>query len=58
MSATAEKNDTIKPLELVALRHKKIEAWMLEQGDIRCGAVQGREGPGVRIERHFMTLTG
>lgn len=30
-SATAEKHYTVRPLELLALHHEKIEAWMLEQ---------------------------
>jgi integrase len=33
-SATAEKHYTIRPLELLALHHEKIEAWILEQAGI------------------------
>ncbi len=33
-SATAEKHYTVRPLELLALHHKKIETWMLEQAGI------------------------
>ena len=33
-SATAEKHYTVRPLELLALHHEKIEAWMLEQAGI------------------------
>jgi integrase len=34
-SATAEKHYTIRPLELLALHHNKIEAWILEQAGIK-----------------------
>lgn len=33
-SATAEKHYTVRPLELLALHHERIEAWMLEQAGI------------------------
>jgi integrase len=33
-SATAEKHYTVRPLELLALHHNKIEAWILEQAGI------------------------
>lgn len=33
-SATAEKHYTVRPLELLALHHKRIEAWILEQAGI------------------------
>ncbi len=33
-SATAEKHYTVRPLELLALHHNKIEAWVLEQAGI------------------------
>ncbi len=33
-SATAEKHYIVRPLELLALHHEKIEAWMLEQAGI------------------------
>ena len=33
-SATAEKHYTVRPLELLALHHEKIEAWLLEQAGI------------------------
>jgi integrase len=33
-SATAEKHYTVRPLELLALHHNRIEAWILEQADI------------------------
>ena len=33
-SATAEKHYTVRPLELLALHHNRIEAWMLEQAGI------------------------
>ena len=33
-SATAEKHYTVRPLELLALHHEKIEAWILEQAGI------------------------
>jgi integrase len=33
-SATAEKHYTVRPLELLALHHKKIEAWILKQAGI------------------------
>ena len=34
-SATAEKHYTVRPLELLALHHEKIEAWILEQAGIK-----------------------
>lgn len=34
-SATAEKHYTIRPLELLALHHERIEAWILEQAGIK-----------------------
>ena len=33
-SATAEKHYTVRPLELLALHHNRIEAWMLEQAGV------------------------
>lgn len=33
-SATAEKHYTIRPLELLAVHHKRIEAWILEQAGV------------------------
>lgn len=33
-SATAEKHYTVRPLDLLALHHEKIEAWILEQAGI------------------------
>jgi integrase len=33
-SATAEKHYTVRPLEMLAIHHEKIEAWMLEQAKI------------------------
>lgn len=33
-SATAEKHYTVRPLELLALHHEKIEAWILKQAEI------------------------
>ncbi len=35
-SATAEKHYTVRPLELLALHHEKIEAWILEQAGRHC----------------------
>ncbi len=37
-SATAEKHYTVRPLELLALHHEKIEAWILEQAGIEFDA--------------------
>ncbi len=34
-SATAEKHYTIRPLELLALHHQRIEKWMLEQAELK-----------------------
>lgn len=33
-SATAEKHYTVRPVSLLAVYHKKIEKWMLEQADV------------------------
>ena len=33
-SATAEKHYTIRPLDLLALHHEKIETWILEQAGV------------------------
>jgi hypothetical protein len=33
-SATAEKHYTVRPLELLALHHERIESWILEQAGI------------------------
>jgi hypothetical protein len=33
-SATAEKHYTVRPLELLALHHTRIEAWILEQAGV------------------------
>jgi integrase len=37
-SATAEKHYTVRPLELLAIHHEKIEAWILEQAGIEFDA--------------------
>ena len=37
-SATAEKHYTVRPLELLALHHEKIEAWILEQAGVKFDA--------------------
>jgi integrase len=37
-SATAEKHYTVRPLELLALHHNKIETWILEQAGIEFDA--------------------
>ena len=37
-SATAEKHYTVRPLELLAIHHEKIEAWILEQAGIKFDA--------------------
>jgi len=37
-SATAEKHYTVRPLELLALHHGRIEAWILEQAGIKFDA--------------------
>lgn len=34
-SATAEKHYTVRPLELLALHHERIEAWILEQAELK-----------------------
>ena len=34
-SATAEKHYTVRPLELLALHHNRIEAWILEQAGVK-----------------------
>lgn len=34
-SATAEKHYTVRPLELLALHHERIEAWILEQAEVK-----------------------
>ena len=33
-SATAEKDYTVRPLDLLRVHHEKIEAWILEQGGV------------------------
>jgi hypothetical protein len=33
-SATAEKHYTVRPLDLLRVRHEKIEVWILEQAGI------------------------
>ena len=33
-STTAEKYDTVRPLDLLRVHHEKIEAWTLEQAGI------------------------
>jgi integrase len=38
-SATAEKHYTVRPLELLALHHKRIETWVLEQAGIEFQAM-------------------
>ena len=42
-SATAEKHYTVRPLELLALHHERIEAWILEQAGI---VFDGKAAPG------------
>ena len=42
-SATAEKHYTVRPLELLRVHHKKIEAWILEQAGI---AFDAKAAPG------------
>jgi integrase len=37
-SATAEKHYTVRPLELLAMHHERIEAWILEQAGIEFDA--------------------
>ena len=34
-SATAEKHYTVRPLDLPRVHHERIEAWILEQGDVQ-----------------------
>lgn len=43
-SATAEKHYTVRPLELLAVHHERIESWMLEQAGI---AFDPKAEPGV-----------
>jgi len=45
-SATAEKHYTVRPLELLALHHNRIEAWILEQAGI---AFDGKETAKLRV---------
>ena len=45
-SATAEKHYTVRPLELLALHHNRIEAWILEQAGI---AFDGKEPAKLRV---------
>jgi integrase len=45
-SATAEKHYTVRPLELLALHHNRIEAWILEQAGI---AFNGKEPAKLRV---------
>ena len=45
-SATAEKHYTIRPLELLALHHNRIEAWILEQASI---AFDGKSPAKLRV---------
>lgn len=45
-SATAEKHYTVRPLELLALHHNRIEAWILEQAGI---AFDGKESAKLRV---------
>ena len=37
-SATAEKHYTVRPLDLPRVHHERIEAWILEQGDVQFDA--------------------
>jgi hypothetical protein len=37
-SATAEKHYTVRPLDLLPVHHKKIDAWMLEQAAVTFNA--------------------
>jgi integrase len=46
-SATAEKHYTVRPLELLALHHTKIEAWMLEQAGVSFDATAAPGSPRV-----------
>jgi integrase len=39
-SATAEKHYKVRPLELLALHHQRIEAWMLEQAGVTFDAAK------------------
>jgi integrase len=43
-SATAEKHYTVRPLELLALHHEKIEAWVLTQAGIKFRVKAQRKG--------------
>lgn len=43
-SATAEKHYTVRPLELLALHHERIEAWILEQAGVVFDATEQRKG--------------
>ena len=45
-SATAEKHYTIRPLELLALHHNRIEAWILKEAGVVCDAPAA---PGLRV---------
>jgi integrase len=42
-SATAEKHYTVRPLELLALHHERIESWILEQAGIVFDAKAGSD---------------
>jgi len=43
-SATAEKHYKVRPLDLLRMWHIKIEAWMLEHGDIKFEPEQAKQG--------------
>ena len=43
-SATAEKHYKVRPLELLALHHQRIEAWILEQAGVQFGATASKAG--------------
>jgi len=47
-SATAEKHYKVRPLELLALHHERIEAWMLEQAGIEFDA-KAAKAKGLRL---------
>jgi integrase len=44
-SATAEKHYKVRPLELLAVHHRRIEAWMLEQAGVPLEMVAANAGP-------------
>lgn len=48
-SATAEKHYTVRPLDLLRVHHERIEAWILEQGDVQFS-------PGIRAAKSLATF--